>query len=171
MNYYPFYFTFDPYYSYMHRNDHSLEINPYAYPENFPQALKLIENAVAGEKEDELFYNYLINVAPSQESKNIITGIRNDEMKHNKMFRKIYTELTGQVLPPNQNVNFEKPMSYCDGIKRALQGELTAVQKYRRILFAMQNRIHINMLTEIITDEIRHASLYNFLFALNKCAE
>ena len=33
----------------------------------------------------------------------------------------------------------------------------------------MQDRRHINMLTEIITDEIRHANLYNLLYSKNGC--
>ncbi|HCL01056.1 MAG TPA: rubrerythrin, partial [Lachnoclostridium phytofermentans] len=40
---------------------------------------------------------------------------------------------------------------------------------YRQILFAMQDRIHINMLTEIITDEIRHGILYTYLYSKNNC--
>ncbi|AJA48453.1 rubrerythrin [Clostridium pasteurianum DSM 525 = ATCC 6013] len=168
-HYYPF--TFNPVYSHMYRNDNTMQTDPYTYPGNLPGAINLIKEAVSGEREDELFYDYLINTAPTQEAKSIITSIRNDEIKHNGMFRKIYTELTGQVLTPDENVSFEKPLSYCSGIKRALQGELAAVQRYRRILFAMQNRVHINMLTEIITDELRHANLYNFLFTLGRCAE
>lgn len=143
--------------------------DPYTYPGNFPEALKLIEDAVSGEREDELFYDYLIGVAPTKEAKNIIMGIRDDERKHNKMFRRLYTDLTRKVLPPNTEANFKKPESYCEGIRDALMGELKAVQRYRRILFALNNRVHINMLVEIITDELRHASLYNYLFASGKC--
>lgn len=151
----------------MYRNEMQMPMaaDPYTYPGNLPGAIKLIQNAVNGEREDELFYDYLIKVAPNQEAKNIITGIRNDERKHNSMFRKIYTQLTGKTIPAMSDVNFEKPKSYCDGIKKALMGELNAVRNYRMILFAMQKRVHINMLTEIITDELRHAALYNYLYA------
>lgn len=164
-------FAFNPQCSHRYRNENMMQPNPYTYPENFPGALRLIEGAVTGEREDELFYDYLISEVPTEEAKNIITSIRDDEKKHNKMFRKIYTELTGKVLPPTQDVAFEKPKSYCNGIKKALQGELGAVQRYRRILFALQNRVHINMLTEIITDELRHANLYNLLFTLGHCTD
>ncbi|HBD01414.1 MAG TPA: rubrerythrin, partial [Lachnoclostridium sp.] len=37
------------------------------------------------------------------------------------------------------------------------------------ILYAMQSRVHINMMIEIITDEIRHGILYNYLYAKNGC--
>lgn len=142
----------------------SMAADPYTYPQNLPEALRLIRNAVAGEREDELFYDYLIKVAPGNEEKEIIRSIRDDEMKHNRMFRQIYFELTGQILPPPEEVQFEKPASYMAGIQKALFGELGAVERYRKILFAMQLRKHINMVTEILTDEIKHASKYNFLY-------
>lgn len=147
-----------------------LRQDPYSYPYNLPAALQLIRDAVSGEREDELFYDYLINEAPSEEDKNIIRSIRDDEKKHFRMFRMIYSELTGQKAPPPKQAEFQKPESYCAGIQKALFGELGAVERYRRILFAMQDRRHINMLTEIITDEIKHSGKYNFLFSKNGCS-
>lgn len=133
------------------------------------QALELIREAVEGETEDRLFYSYLIQNAKSESDKEIIGGIRDNEINHAKLFRQLYYDHTGKMIPQNDNVTFEPPKSYCDGLKRALIGETNAVVKYRKILFAMNNRKHINMLTEIITDELRHASLYNFLIHSNEC--
>lgn len=143
--------------------------DPYDINTNLQGALKLIENAVMGETEDRLFYQYLISVAPSAQDKQIISGIRDDEIKHHQMFRQIYYDITGSMLPSAQNVTFERPASYCAGLQKALMGEQGAVVKYRRILYAMRDRRHINMMTEIITDEIRHLGLYNYLYAKNKC--
>ena len=133
------------------------------------EALNLIKNAVEGETEDRLFYEYLINNASSRKDKEIIKGIRDDEIKHAKLFRQLYYEHTGKIIGPDKNVSFEKPASYCDGLIKALMGEQNAVRKYRKILFAMKERSHINTLTEIITDEIRHGSLYNLLIHNNDC--
>ena len=133
------------------------------------EALELIKQAVEGETEDRLFYDFLIRNAPCEEDRNIISGIRDDEIKHAKMFRQLYFELTGKTIPPNVNVNFEPPRTYCEGLIKALIGETNAVEKYRNILFAMTERRHINMLTEIITDEIRHGILYNLLVHNNDC--
>lgn len=133
------------------------------------EALDLIVQALGGETEDRLFYEYLMNNAPSLMDKEIIRGIRDDEIKHYKMFRQIYYEHTGKVIQPEKNAGFEPPTSYCEGLKGALLGELNAVKKYRRILAAMKDRRHINILTEIITDEIRHANLYNLLIHNNDC--
>ncbi|OKL37827.1 ferritin family protein [Domibacillus mangrovi] len=130
--------------------------------------LQLITESVQGEREDELFYQYLISVAPTQEEKEIIASIRDDEKKHNQMFRKVYRDFTGQEV---QNVNgeqFEKPVSYIDGIKKALFGELRAVEKYRKIKQCLPEGVYQHMLFEIITDELKHAAKYNYLFTLNK---
>lgn len=153
------------------QNPYGMPADPYIYPQNLPMALALIRDALSGETKDKLFYSYLIGIAPSQEDKNIIAGIRDDEIKHYDLFRRIYFELVGQVLPKSKNEEFKKPETYCQGLKQALLGELAAVERYRKILFAMQERKHINILTEIITDELRHGNLYNLLYSKNECYE
>lgn len=141
----------------------------YTYPQNLSGALMLIQQAVAGENEDRLFYTWLIDNAPSDEDKQIISGIRDNEISHFGMFRQIFYDLTGSMVPPIQGEEFTPPANYCEGLKGALMGEQNAVVRYRKILFAMQSRVHINMLTEIITDEIRHGILYNYLYTKNGC--
>lgn len=143
--------------------------NIFLYPENLSNAITLIEQAVAGETEDRMFYTYLIENAPSAEDKQIISGIRDDEMKHYEMFRKLYYEITHRTVPEQKEETFVPPASYCEGLGKSVIGETNAVRKYRQILYAMQARVHINMLTEIITDEIRHGILYNYLYAKNGC--
>ena len=138
-------------------------------PKDLQEALNLIKEAVSGESEDRLFYEYLISVAPSEEEKNLIKGIRDDEIKHFGYFRDLYKELTGSTLPATSNEEFKKPKSYCDGLKDALLGEQRAVQKYRKILAVLTERSQINKLVEIITDEIRHGIIYNYLYSKNKC--
>jgi len=140
-------------------------------PGELQTALELIKEAVSGETEDRLFYEYLISVAPSEEDKNIIKGIRDDEIKHFGMFREIYREFTGENLPIVTDGKFQKPKSYCEGLRDALLGEQRAVEKYRKILFALRDRRQINKLVEIITDELRHGSLYNYLYSKNKCGK
>jgi len=138
---------------------------------NLQEALELIKEAVSGETEDRLFYEYLISVAPSDEEKNLIKGIRDDEIKHFSFFRDLYKELAGAALPITSDGDFQKPKSYCDGLKDALLGEQRAVQKYRKILFVLVDRNQINKLIEIITDELRHGSIYNYLYSRNKCVK
>jgi rubrerythrin len=114
-------------------------------------------------------YEWLIANAPSEEDRRIIAGIRDDEMRHYQMFRRLYTELTGQAPPEVMQEPFMPPGSYCEGLQQAVLGEQGAVQRYRQILYAMQSRVHINVVTDILTDELRHGILYNYLYSRNNC--
>ncbi|HHV96532.1 MAG TPA: ferritin-like domain-containing protein [Clostridiaceae bacterium] len=138
-------------------------------PKDLQEAVNLIKEAVSGESEDRLFYEYLISVAPNEEEKNLIKSIREDEVKHFGYFKDLYKELIGSNLPATSNEEFKKPKSYCDGLKNALLGEQKAVQKYRKILAVLNEKAQINKLVEIITDEIRHGIIYNYLYSKNKC--
>lgn len=174
MNYINYYFPredryIQPYIRSMDMEFTNEKENVFIYPDNLDNALDLIKKAVAGENEDKIFYTYLIENAPDEEDKQIIEGIRSNEMDHYKMFRQIYYDITGTVLPKENEETFETPDSYCAGIRKALLGEQNAVSRYRQILYAMQPRVHINMLTEIITDEIRHGILYNYIYSKNNC--
>lgn len=132
------------------------------------EVLELIKESVASEREDELFYDFLLSVAPSQEDKGIIESIRNDERNHNQMFRKIYLELTGIALPKAiEPKDMEMEITYMQGLEKALMGELYAVEKYRKILAEMEDKQRHNMVFEILTDELKHASKYNFLITKN----
>jgi rubrerythrin len=147
------------------------DMDPFDLSTNLPQALRLIEDALKGEAEDKAFYQYLMGTARDAEDKKVIAGIRDDEMKHYQLFRHLYYELTGNAPETARESAFEKPSSYCAGLRKALMGEQNAVTYYRRILYAMKDRRHINIMTEIITDELRHLGLYNYLYAKNRCTE
>ncbi|WP_270851418.1 ferritin-like domain-containing protein [Clostridium tertium] len=130
-------------------------------------ALDEIRKAVQGEREDELFYDYLISLAPTKDEKEIIESIRNDERKHNQLFRKIYKDFTGNEINTMNEENLKKQSSFMDGIRTALFGELKAVDKYKAIRRALPIGAYKDMLFDIIMDELKHASKYNYLFTLN----
>lgn len=64
---------------------------------SLPQALNLIKEAVQGERNDELFYDEIIKLAPTSEQASIITSIRDDERGHNFMFRGCSKKLQGKI--------------------------------------------------------------------------
>lgn len=130
-------------------------------------SLELIERAVLGEKEDEKFYDCLINIAPSTEEKEILKSIRDDERKHNAMFRRIYRDFTGRDITREGQDSFQKPKCYIDGIKKAFFKELDAVEIYRRIRQGLPYVLYRDILFEIITDEIKHAIKLNYILFLN----
>jgi hypothetical protein len=52
--------------------------NSMMYSSQLQDALEGVKEAVQGEREDELFYDYLISVATTREEKDIIGSIRDD---------------------------------------------------------------------------------------------
>ena len=115
-----------------------------------------------------MFYNTIINQAPSEKEKNIIRGIRDDERRHNQILRNLYYEFTNEYLPVNNQIgNINTNMNYKDNLKKALFGELSAVTKYRKIMGAMPTKDSYTLLMSIMTDEIRHANEYNYLITIS----
>ena len=128
------------------------------------QAIGLIRKSVGDEKEDEMFYDTLIKQAPTEKEKDIIRSIRDDERKHNQILRRLYYEFTGQMLPADTVTNVPNSnMDYKSNLEKALLGELDAVAKYRKIMGTMPSGNSYTLLMSIMTDELRHASKYNFL--------
>ncbi|MFH5183718.1 ferritin family protein [Paenibacillus sp. TAB 01] len=131
------------------------------------QALELIRESVQGERNDELFYDQLIQRAPNPEQAAVIAAIRNDERGHNQMFRQMYRDLTGYEVTGVSNEEPEQVKSYIPGLQKAFQGELSAVEKYRRIWFGLPHGIYKDTVYGIILDEQKHAAKYNNLLIRN----
>lgn len=139
--------------------------------EAFNKALDLMVEAVQDETADELRYSYLISVAPTQEEVDIITSIRNDERNHRTWFREIYKQFTGEEIPIENGEEFVEPASYLDGVSKAVFGELGAMEKYRFIREGLPSRYYRDVVFRILTDEMKHATKYNYILnknALNK---
>ncbi len=145
----------------------------YSYPtsKSFINSVNLMQQSVEGEKSDALFYEWLINNIPtdiltkkqSKSIKDTIESIREDEMSHNKMFKKMYKQLTGIDASPVEE-EFIPPGNFTEGILKALNGELNAVKRYRQIMNGMPNLYFRDHVFNILTDELRHASLYNYIY-------
>lgn len=143
----------------------------YPTPQGFMNAVNLIEQSVEGEKYDALFYEWLISNIPtdvltSEQVKSIkdtLISIRDDEMSHNKIFKEMYKRLTGKEASPEEK-EFIPPVSFVDGILMALNGELNAVKRYRVIMEGMPNLAYRDKVFNILSDELRHGSLYNYIY-------
>lgn len=139
---------------------------------NLNQLITGVKNSVGNEKDDEIMYSAMAKMAPNDEQREIINGIKENEMVHNKIFRKIFTELTGVVLPENtmdttmatNNMN----KTYPEMLKEAFNGELKAIERYRELLAYAPNMEIYSMIMYVMTDEIRHALKYNYLMMMNK---
>jgi rubrerythrin len=154
---------------YAYRNNNVTVNNPNNVPNDeiitLSQAIELIRTSVGDEREDEIFYDSLIKQAPTAKEKEIIISIRDDERKHNQILRKLYYNFTGQVIQVDESaqVTTGSNLGYKEQLEKALFGELNAVVKYRRIMGTMPNGESYTLLMSIMTDELRHASKYNFL--------
>lgn len=65
-------------------------------------------------------------------------------------------------------INIENKLNYKEQLEKALFGELNAVVRYRRIMGTMPSGNSYTLLMSIMTDELRHASKYNFLILNSK---
>ena len=150
-----------------YRRDYRNDNQPNIYNDEIitlSQAIELIRQSVRNEREDELFYDKLLEQAPTEKEKDIIRSIRDDERKHNQILRGLYYEFTGQMLPADTlTVEANNNMDYTANLEKALFGELEAVSKYRKIMGTMPSGNSYTLLMSIMTDELRHASKYNFL--------
>ena len=129
----------------------------------------LILDALGDEAHDRAFYQYIQTLTTDSSQREIIRSIRNDEIKHFRMFETIYREVTCRDPMVKQNAEFEMPENYCAAIQKAIFGELGAVEIYREIMFSLCCQRHRDMLFEIISDELKHSVKWNFLYALNCC--
>lgn len=130
------------------------------------QAIELIRKSIGDERNDELFYDRLIEQAQTEKEKSIIQDIRDNEKKHNMILREVYYDFTGQMLQNNMNMmqeNMQNNLSYTENLEKALFGELEAVNKYRKILSAMPQGKCYTLIMSIMTDELRHSAKYNYL--------
>jgi len=166
MDYFNYYTNYNNYYVPRVNVPWILDYTNKSFQNNLNIAISKTKDSVSDEVEDTTMYEALIKIAPNEEAKEIITNIRDDEKIHNRLLREVFTELTGVVLPTNaQTTNYENT-NYIDGIKKALMGELKAVEKYREILTYVPNKELYNKIFYIMTDEMKHAIKYNYLITM-----
>ena len=148
-----------PYYGYTYNRTSEMTVE-------LKEALASIKDSVEGEIEDAAFYTMLLSLTSNKEDIEIINSIISDEKKHNLLLRNLYFELTNKKLPENrEEKNVDNMLNYRRNLKKALMGELDAVKRYRKIMAAMPDENKYAVVMEILTDEIRHANLYNYLIA------
>lgn len=138
----------------------------------FKEAVNLINSSIENEQADAMFYTWLIQNIPKnlEETKRVdiaqtIQGIANDEKLHNEILKSMYRQLTSEE-PQVQasEETFQVPNSFEEGIVKALKGEVEAVRKYRKIMAGMPDNSYRDQVFSILTDELRHGILYNYIY-------
>ena len=138
----------------------------------FKEAINLINSSIENEQADAMFYMWLIQNIPTdlEESQRVdiaqtIQGIANDEKLHNEILKSMYRQLTGtEAQIQAQGEPFEVPNSFEEGVVKALKGEVEAVRKYRKIMAGMPDNSYRDQVFSILTDELRHGILYNYIY-------
>ena len=134
--------------------------------------LEMLIQAAAGEAAAANFYKDLSFKINNEADRKIVYDTSLDEVKHRRMFEELYHSLSGTHMPPYEAVepgaadhaHSSLPDIFADRIK----DELADVEFYRQIMFALHTMEFRDILFEIITDEMRHAQLFNYLYAKYK---
>lgn len=129
-------------------------------------AINSIKDSIQDEQNDITFYNMLLNHASDDEDILILKEIIENETRHNRLLRNVYFDLTGTTIQDTRSIYLENRCireEALDNLKKAFFDELEAVKKYREIMIAMPDFQKYNILMEIMTDELRHASFLNYL--------
>lgn len=127
---------------------------------NFSRDLELsddIAKAIIGETQAYYFYEKLADLAMNEHDRQIIQGIQQDEAKHYRWFTTILRQM-GEDLP--QIPMGELPKDFEDGVKKAIEDELNAVEFYEDIADRATAPNIQRRFLHAAQDEQRHASLY-----------
>lgn len=129
--------------------------------------LDLITEAMKDEKHDTIKYKRMMGMTDKDKVRKQIEFAYNDEQKHYKMFQNIVYMLTGKKLDvPEPKV--EEYKSLLPAVESSINGELGAVELYRKIFSMLSTRQMRDMLYEIITDEQEHATRFVYLYSMMK---
>jgi rubrerythrin len=146
---YPYYFyTYNPYhYANFYRQNQSTLVND-------------LQKAINGEYSAIICYEKLANMAKSQEEKNQILEIRDDERKHLEAFSSIYTHLTG--IEPVPQISEECGATYTEGLIASFKDEQETVDFYLDIADSAHEPFIKEAFRRAAADEQNHAVWFSF---------
>lgn len=130
------------------------------------ESLHAIQEAVADESNAEKFYRKLLELAPSEEDRSVVSSIRDNEREHLQLLREIYSAFTGSQVPVSApTTEYKEPASYKEGLKSAIFKKWRTNQTAGQILAAMPTGYYQNLLAKIAVDNVTMVSKLNYLLA------
>ncbi|HHX50742.1 MAG TPA: ferritin-like domain-containing protein [Clostridia bacterium] len=133
-------------------------------PERF---LRDLEMAIQGEAEAISFYTALLQMAPDELARRNIRHALEDERKHYRQFSDLYRYLRGRSIqvpiPPPPSIP-----CYQQALIKAFEDELAAAELYRGMYLNALTMPIRDLMFEIMTDEMEHASRFSLLYAATK---
>lgn len=131
---------------------------------NSNQFITELSSAINDEASAIKFYAILEGMAP-RSYRDFVTHAKNDEMTHLYMFRKLYFRLTGRE--PSVHADVTEFSTYKEGIEIAFRRELEAAERYRDMYLNTRVPKIRDILFKAMTDEMEHATRFNFLYFLS----
>jgi len=129
--------------------------------QNYPSFLADLRDAIAGERSAISLYSELLSVAPTEMAKYSLKIALADEKEHNRLLSQLYLQLTGQR--PEVAVKRADFHHFYDGLKKSFINELKAFEKYKEMYLASNCPDIRDILYSIQHDEIKHATLFNWV--------
>jgi rubrerythrin len=127
--------------------------------------LDLIVEAMKDEKHDHKKYKLMMDMTKNSLVRKQIRFAYVDEGIHYKLFRQLYHALTGKWIdvatPP---VNMAPTL--IGNVKTSIDGELGAVELYRKIYTMLSSKSMRDTLFRIITDEQEHATRFVYVYSI-----
>ncbi len=125
----------------------------------FHQVLGEISKAVNDEFQAIHYYTRLAELAPNNQFRQMILGIRQDEIKHFHWFSRAYHELTSKYPPITLGVQL--PGSFKRGVRDSIKDEQETVPFYHKIASQVQNQRISQRFLRAAADEQRHAQIFS----------
>nr|WP_312216343.1 hypothetical protein [Clostridioides sp.] len=144
----------------------------YPDPLQLEKSIYTIGNSVESEERINRYYQWLIDNIPKTELspdqiahiRNILQSIQEDRINHNNIFTNIYYQLSGNPVVIVEK-EFAEPKNFKTEIENELFRTLESIKRNRTIMFGIPSLQYRDLIFTIISDEIRHASFYNYIFA------
>ena len=144
-----------------------MQYYPYYFmrPEGSNQFVNKLEKAINGEFSAIACYKKLAKMAPSDEIRETINEIRQDEIRHYQGFLQMYASLTGLQLTPK--ISEECPDSYEKGLEFAFKDEQKTVHFYLQMADEATDVNIKEQFRRAAVDEQNHAVWFLF-FMMDK---
>jgi hypothetical protein len=153
--------------------------NIYPNPIQLQNSINLIQDLINSMEQDMLLYNWIsdkipISIFQTLPSPNaeeiydileIIELLKNDIINNSNLLKEIYYQLTGTYANIVQGYYFVPPRDLFTGIYDSIVKTTNYVKQLRLIMFGLPNYYYRDALFSIISDELNHGTLLNYVYS------
>jgi len=151
--------------------------NIYPNPIQLQNSINLIQDTINAMEQDLLLYNWFNDKMPISEFQTlpspnaeelydileIIETLKNDSIKNSTLLKEIYYQLTGTYANIEQGFYFIPPRDLFTGIYGSIVKSTKYVKQLGLIMFGLPNYYYRDALFSIISDELNHGTLVNYV--------